>query len=238
MNVISFLPDPVKERLRRRAGTITMRARLQNIRAAGFVPRKIIDGGAFHGEWAKMAASIFPEASFLLIEPQAHLEKQLAALCRTLPSARLRSALLGRARGNAHFVIDESNSRIVSDPKGWPASRLVSIGTETLADVVVAEDFVDCDFLKLDLQGHELEALAGAGPFFGSVEVILLECSWLPIGPVPIAAEVIATVSAHGYRLYDVMGFNYRPFDRALWQTDFIFVRQDSSLFAHQHDWS
>ena len=238
MNIYSLIPNAVKERIRRRAGVVTMQGRLQNLRGAGFAPRKIIDAGAYHGEWAQMAVRIFPKASLLLIEPQPHLAPHLAAYCSTLPSARFRAALLSSVRGEAQFFLQESNSRIVMDPQNWPADRLVSIRTEPLADIVAAENFADCDFLKLDLQGHELDALAGAGALFGQVEVILMECSWLPIGPVPLAAEVIATVSARGYQLYDVMGFNYRPLDRALWQTDFLFVRQNSPLLARQHDWS
>lgn len=238
MNVSSLIPERLKERLRRRAGAVTMRGRLENIRAAGFDPKKIIDAGAFHGEWAKMAARIFPDASILLIEPQPHLAKHLSMFCSTLHSGRFRQALLSSVRGKVDFFIQESNSRIVPDPENWRADQLVSIETEKLADIAAIEGFSDCDFLKLDLQGHELNALAGAGALFGSVEVILMECSWLPIGPVPLAAEAIATVYARGYQLYDVMGFNYRPLDQALWQTDFLFVRRDSPLLARGCEWS
>ncbi len=238
MNFLSLIPESLKEHLRHRVGAVTMRGRLRNMRAAGFNPKKIIDAGAFRGDWTQMAARIFPDASILLIEPQPDLAKHLSAFCSRLHSCRFRQALLGSVRQKAHFFIQESNSRIVPDPENWPAARLFSIETEKLADIAAIEDFSDCDFLKLDLQGHELDALAGAGALFGSVEVILMECSWLPIGPVPLAAEAIATVSDRGYQLYDVMGFNYRPLDRALWQTDFLFVRHDSPLLARQHDWS
>jgi FkbM family methyltransferase len=238
MSLISFIPDSIKDRLRRRAGAVTMADRLRNLRGAGFAPKKIIDAGAFVGDWSKMAAGIFPEASLLLIEPQPQLAKPLAAFCTRLGRARHRAALLGRQPGRAHFVVQETISRIVTDPGNWPASQVVSIPVDTLAEIAADEGFTDCGFLKLDLQGYELEALAGAGALFGSAEAILLESSWLPIGDCPLAAEVIATVSARGYQLYDVMGFNYRPLDRALWQTDFLFVRQDSPLLARRRDWA
>jgi FkbM family methyltransferase len=237
MGLFSLIPDSIKDRIRRRAGAVTIADRLSNLRAAGFAPKKIIDAGAYVGDWSKMAAGIFPEASLLLIEPQPQLAKPLAALCAGMGRARHRGALLGRQSGRADFVVQETISRIITDPENWPAGQVVSIPVVTLAEVAAEEGFTDCGFLKLDLQGHELEALAGAGALFGSAEAILLESSWLPIGECPLAAEVIATVSARGYQLYDVMGFNYRPLDRALWQTDFLFVRRDSPLLARRRDW-
>lgn len=231
--MLRFLPESLKAKLRRRAGTITLADRLANLRAAGFSPRKIIDAGAYRGEWARLAASVFPTASILLIEPQPHLAADLAALCRAQPNFRFRSALLGAEPGAARFVFQETNSRIVpADYRPHADESVTTLPIARLADLAPAEGFGDCDFLKLDLQGHELAALAGAGPLFGTAEVILAETSWLRIGPVPLAHEVIAAFVARGYRLYDVFGFNYRPRDRALWQTDFLFVRADSPLLA------
>jgi hypothetical protein len=65
----------------------------------------------------------------------------------------------------------------------------------------------------------------------------MCEVSWLRIGDVPILHEVVAEFVARGYRPYDVLGQNYRRLDRALWQTDVIFVREDSVLLA-SNSWS
>lgn len=231
--MLRLLPESLKAKLRRRAGAITLADRLANLRAAGFSPRKIIDAGAYRGEWALLAAAVFPAASILLVEPQPHLAAALAELCRTRPKFRFRSALLGAEPGTACFVSEESNSRIIpADYRPLAAESVTTLPIVRLADLAPAEGFGDCDFLKLDLQGHELTALAGAGPLFGTAEVILAETSWLRIGPVPLVHEVIAAFTARGYRLYDVFGFNYRPLDRALWQTDFLFVHADSPLLA------
>ncbi|HUR58648.1 MAG TPA: hypothetical protein VM029_13125, partial [Opitutaceae bacterium] len=85
MSLLRFLPETWKESLRRRAGAITPRSRLENLRRAGFRPRQIIDAGAFQGDWARLVHDVFPEAPVLLIEPQPQLSERLRALCGQHP---------------------------------------------------------------------------------------------------------------------------------------------------------
>ncbi len=233
MSLLKYLPENLKEWLRRRAGAITAVQRLENLRRAGFRPQKIIDAGAFEGEWTRMVRRVFSTAEVLMIEPQREREPALQAAVRVFPGVRLRRSLLGSRPGRARFLLEATNSRMLTGDWEPPAgSRIEELPVETLADVMQAEGFADVDFLKLDLQGHELDALEGAGPLFGTCEVIWVEVSWLRIGNPPLAHEVIARFVEHGYRLYDVLGHNYRPLDSALWQTDFVFVHADSMLLA------
>jgi FkbM family methyltransferase len=231
--LISWLPERLKERLRRRAGVITVASRLENLRRAGFTPRKIIDAGAYRGEWTRLAQSIFPAAEFLMIEPQPPLRPVLEAVCASLPRARYCQVALGAATGTVSFQLSETNSRVMSPADAAVASESsCAVPMDTLARVARQENFLDADFLKLDLQGHELQALAGAGEMFGRVEVIATEVSVLRIGEVPLIDDVWDAFRARGYRLYDIFGFNHRPLDRALWQCDLVFVRADSALLA------
>lgn len=236
--MLRFLPESLKEKLRARAGAITQRARLANLRRAGFNPSQVIDAGAFHGHWALLARDIFPEAQLLLIEPQPHLAARLDALCRELGRATPKSVLLGRQSSVARFIIAESNSRFAPPGhKPMHGETIIDLPVSTLEQVAAETGFDKAGFLKLDLQGHELEVLAAAGPLFGSAEVILIETSLIPIGGAPMIADVIALFSAKGYRLYDIFGANHRPRDLALWQTDLLFVRHDSPLIASA-DWA
>lgn len=228
-----FIPRGWKEWARARAGAVTLTARLANLRRAGFVPRVVVDAGAFRGEWTREALGVFPEATFVLIEPQERVRPQLLELVREFPSVRLAQSLLGRAAGEVRLLVEGSNSRLLPEGSTPPAGAVVETHRiDTLGGVLASVGRESCDFLKLDLQGHELEALAGAGDLFGRIEVIMTEVSWLRIGDVPILHEVIAEFVAHGYRPYDILGQNYRRLDRALWQTDVIFVREDSPLIA------
>lgn len=233
MNAFRFIPPPVKRWIRRKVGAITPFERIENLRRAGFQPSLIIDAGAFQGEWTQEALKVFPGAQVLMIEPQEDKRALLSALAGHDPRITYRQALLGREATRVRFLVEGTNSRIISGAWDPPSgSRVEEREIIRLADLAQAAGFETCGLLKLDLQGHELEALAGAGALFGSCEVIQTEVSWLRIGEVPLVGEVIQRFEAAGYRLYDVFGHNYRPLDGALWQTDFVFVRTDSRLIA------
>jgi len=89
------------------------------------------------------------------------------------------------------------------------------------------------DFLKLDVQGYELEVLKGAESILASVEVVFTEVNHIEIyRGAPLAAELIAWLAARGFALHDICNFMPRPSDGALWQTDMIFLRHDSPLRA------
>ena len=67
---------------RNRGGGIgTLAGFLGDIRARGFKPRGIIDVGANRGDWTRLALSIFPETSVIMIEPQDEMEPYLSKLC-------------------------------------------------------------------------------------------------------------------------------------------------------------
>lgn len=231
--LLRHLPERWKNLIRRRAGAITVSDRLRNLVRAGFRPQRIIDAGAYRGDWTRMAHGIFRGASFLMIEPQPDMAERLKGLSSTLPRVQFRPALLAAQPGRARFVLSHSNSRIIgADVFLAGGEQTIHLDATTLAQVAAEEGYARSDLIKLDLQGHELEALQGAGDLFGQTEVIIAETTWLRIGEAPLVHEVWAAFQTRGYRLYDIFEFNHRPFDGALWQADVVFVRADSALLA------
>ena len=85
---------------RNRGGAIgTIADFLENIRTRGFVPRGIIDIGANRGDWTRLALSIFPDASVIMIEPQDEMQPYLSKLCSSVANCQHVKAGAGRAAG-------------------------------------------------------------------------------------------------------------------------------------------
>jgi hypothetical protein len=85
-------------------------------------------------------------------------------------------------------------------------------------------------FLKLDVQGAEIEILRGSRDTLAKVEVIQLEVALLPYNDgAPLAADVLSFMNERNFKLYDIAGF-VRVNGRDLVQMDMIFARADSTL--------
>jgi hypothetical protein len=86
------------------------------------------------------------------------------------------------------------------------------------------------NFLKLDVQGYEVEVLKGASRALSQVEAVLMETSLVPINAgCPSFAEVVGFMAAAGFQLFDFCS-QVRRTDGVLWQTDLLFLRRNSSF--------
>jgi hypothetical protein len=103
----------------------------------------------------------------------------------------------------------------------------------TVDEVLKRKDIIKADFIKLDVQGFELEVLKGASKTLESAEVVLMEVSLIEINKgAPLINEVMQFMVSRGFICYDICSIVRRPLDKALWQTDLIFVNKSSSLVA------
>ena len=209
-----------------------MNARLLNLRRANFSPSGVVDGGAYQGDWTRTLWTVWPDCPSLMIEPLPSQFQVLSSLAAKTNGSAVAPKAVGSKRGEVLFRLGETNSSIVSD---GAREGTIKVECTTLDDLLDEISGFKPDMLKLDLQGHELEALAGAERHLKQFEVIILEVSVLRIGEVPVFSEVDRFMEARGYRLYDVLPQYYRPLDGALWQMDVFYVRDDSALIASRN---
>ena len=225
--------------LRRRLGFPMQELALSSLCAAGFRPKTILDVGASYGLFADEAWRHWPEALIHCFEPEPEYVEQLGRRARTDPRLKVCGALVGAAAnpGQRYFhlmggstVLEENTDR-AEDPTTTCGPPRTS-GMVTL-DAYCGEHGVRAEFLKIDVQGYELEVLKGAEGILGSVEVILTEVNHTELFKgVPLAADLIGWIAERGFALHDICDFTRRPRDGALWQSDMIFVRHSSRLRA------
>lgn len=204
---------------------------LRKLKEKGFAPDRIVDCGGYMGNWTRLAKKFFPAANVLIIEPQADKEPLLARVCADFPgSVNYVRCLLGPDDGReVTFYEMESGSSVLHEVTSAPR-RAVTHRMRTLDSVLREKNFTGAAFLKLDVQGYELEALKGAGEAMRNAEVILLEVSLVPFNEsAPIFHEVVAFMKDRGFLIYDVCPL-HRWDDNTLFQADVFFVKDGSSL--------
>jgi FkbM family methyltransferase len=195
----------------------------------GFSPMSCIDVGAYHGEWTKIFKSVFPRSRVLMIEAQEGKRSVLQGVAISFdPDVTMEIALLGPTDGTSvEFHEMETGSSVFAESSPYQR-RTVTRATRTLDAVMSAESRPSADFLKLDVQGYELEVLKGAARVLTQVEAVLLEVSLLAINAgCPTFAEVVAFLDRAGFELFDFCS-QVRRNDGVLWQTDLLFLRRGS----------
>jgi FkbM family methyltransferase len=225
-----LVPHQLRQSIKRKLFVVQdMTARLKNLQRAGFTPTGVIDGGAYQGDWTKEIWAVWPQVPVAIVEPLEARQAGLKSLAQTVVGTFVVPNALAAQSGVTHFALGETNSGIVSEAS---AGTTVEVSCTTLETLLEEHPSFKPNFLKLDLQGHELPALKGAGARLQQFEVVLLEVSVIRIGEVPSFSEMDQFMISQGFRIYDVIPQYYRPLDGALWQMDVFFVRNDSPLVA------
>ncbi len=199
----------------------------------GFRPNNILDVGANRAEWARMARTVFPEARFVLIEPQEEMLPYLRKFCSESEGSRCELAAAGPQAGEMLLNVWQDH---------LAGSSLLPLVDETAAcekrrvpiltiDSLYAQPETLPDLVKLDVQGFELEALNGASKIFGHTQCLVMEVGLYATSPTrPLMVDVVAYMDARNYKVFDVPGFLRRPLDGALGEIDLAFVLKFGSL--------
>ncbi len=202
---------------------------LLSMKQRGFEPRVVIDGGAHLGWFSLATKSIFPDATFHLIEPQPACSASLRALCVAEGFAFHECALAEReGQIGLTFALEPSSGAHIAQKLDENASYVAAATLDALFGASVTKE--DRPLLKLDLQGDEWHALRGGATFLRSVEVILTEVSFFAQAYEPPIASLISFLNDSGFQLYEIASLAGRSRDNRLKQGDFVFVRLGSQL--------
>jgi FkbM family methyltransferase len=210
----------------------SMSGALRQLSGLGFKPQTVIDVGV-----ATQTLELYEEfkdSRLLLIEPLVEFEPFLRSICGRYKAQYVLAAaggIPGTAVLNVHTEQLDCSSflREAEGPTVDGVPREVPV--VTIDQVCEEKGLAGPYLIKVDVQGAELQVLAGAQRTLRETEVVILEVTLFGtmVGG-PQVYDVVARMKQFGFVAYDMWGHNYRPFDGALAQVDMAFVREEGAF--------
>lgn len=170
----------------------------------------ILDVGANNGDWSDLMKNHhFPDASYFLIEGNAHYAKSLTSKGYTFEIA-----LVGDKENEQvqfHYnplyptggnIMNELGAKAVKGDQ-------VEHRTITTIDSILAKHHVKPpQLMKMDIQGAEFRALRGAENTLKSVDILILEVAMHQYNPGAASfTDINFYLETQGFRIYDIADF-------------------------------
>lgn len=211
-------------------------SRLENAKNIGFDPKVIFDCGASIGSWTIGASRMFSGTQIVAVEPNKKIINILKEKTSNItPRPIIVEGAVGEKKGKAFLNIWDneetkmSGSSLKEHVQGEPREKM-EIELHALDDLAL-DLKLKPDLIKLDLQGGEIEALAGAQQLLKETEMFIIEFGVLEAyfnRSTP--RKLLDIMFDNDYCLYDVVDLIYRPYDDALTGGDFFFLKNSSPL--------
>jgi FkbM family methyltransferase len=203
---------------------LDMEWRLRHLARQGFNPGVILDVGAGGGDWARLSHAIWPGARIYGFEPNEHEQSNLAQAKRDIPGFETFRCFLGPSQGEVTYTEQDRQTSLFEKSAGAANAKAPM---HVLDDLIASGKVPPPDFIKLDVQGFELEVLKGGEQAMQHAQGLLLEVSFFELFPgVPTFEQVCEFMTRRGFMMHDVMGILRRPSDDALFQMDVFFLRR------------
>lgn len=218
--------------VRRRADKLSHRNALARLKAGGFAPATIYDIGAYRAGWSRVASEIFPHANFVLFEANA----DNAALLQDFGHRHFIVALAD-TDGERTFFLPRTGdvtgaSLYLENTSHYAGENLLvrNISTARLDTLVAANGLPPADLIKIDVQGAELDVIAGGSLAIDRCEALMAELSFVDYNKgAPLVADAMAAIAQRGFRCIDICEL-HRTAAGEMLQADFLFVKP--ALFA------
>lgn len=200
---------------------------LSHYKALGLAPATVIDVGV--GPGTPDLYGGFPAARLVLVEQLAEWRPSLEGI-RATRSAELVIAAAGANAGEARISVHRAPwcSSMLGPYRGedakqeWRTVPMVRLG-DVAEELALKGPFV----LKADVEGAELEVLAGAMEVLAETQLVLLELSLFELVPGnPQLHDVVAWMHQHGFVLGEIYDGHNRLLDDSLARLDGAFVKE------------
>jgi len=198
------------------------RKRLQYYKDQGSIFNKVLDIGAYEGEFYLMFKEFFPKADILMIEANEEKESRLKSI------GPYKIALLG-SEDNKEVDYYKCKDGVPTGNGIYRENTQFKFESEkkksiTLPTLLGSDN--GYDLIKMDVQGSELDIIKGALPIIKRTDSLLLELQTLEYNKgAPMASDVISYLQGIGFDMVDILNLMYS--ENHLIQVDVLFINRN-----------
>lgn len=209
----------------------------QWLRNAGI--KTVMDVGANVGDFALLAREIFPDAAIHSFEPLPDCFDKMKNVLPGDPKFFAHNIAVGSSESELDFYrsfhspsssfLKMSKEHMEAFPQSaeGQSREPIKVKLNTLDNLTRDLGLQEKIFLKIDVQGFEMEALAGAAELLKRTYVVLIEMSFVKLYEnLPLFHDVYSKMYEHGFRFHGSLAQMLHPVTGEVVQVDAIFVKE------------
>lgn len=210
----------------------SMQKSIEWLQANHFDVKSILDVGASDGRWSKDCMMHFPEAHYILFEPQPchsdaldSMEEEFRGKITIVKKAA------GEKSGKTYFDITDPFGGALKDSK---TANAVEVSLTSIDDSINEIGLIGPFLIKLDTHGFEIPILEGASKTLNNCMVLVIEAYNYNIEPGSVLFwQLCEYLNKKGFRPIDIVDIMYREYDNSLWQMDIVFIKSSWQGYEH-----
>jgi FkbM family methyltransferase len=195
-------------------------AAVRELLGDGDRPLVVLDVGANIGAWTREALKALPAATVHAFEPSSTAFARLAEAFSSEPRVSVHQLALSAADGDAVLYANEPGSGAASltrrrlDHIGLDFSHEETVATRTLESWAGEAGLDAIDVLKMDVEGHELDVLRGAGGLLADTRVVQFEFGGSNVDTRTYFQDFWYFLTEAGFRIHRLGPDGLSPIDR------------------------
>jgi FkbM family methyltransferase len=193
-------------------------------------PERAIDIGAHVGNFTKELYYKFPKCKIVMVEANPNCEPHLRLLGKPYEIVAL-----SNKEGYANLYVETINpvatgASLYKENTDWYGDgkyETITVPTKTLDSCNYFEG-QPIDFIKIDVQGSELDILNGGEQTIKNTQFVLIEASLAEYNQgAPLVGDIVDKMNEYGFHILDIVEYHSFPhlYGGAIFQLDILFKR-------------
>jgi len=205
-------------------------------------PNIILDIGANKGLYTEELLRRYPHAKFYLFEPSSSNTDILCQKFNACSNIKIYTKAVSDNTGTANLFTNEAGSGLASLTKRNLKHLGIEMNLENSVETIRLEEFLNnifpsqkIDYIKIDIEGHELDALNGLGERIRDIRLIQFEFGGCNIDTRTFFRDFWYFFAGNNFRIYRITPSGprlmpaYRELDEFFSTTNYIAVNNHLS---------